>query len=236
QEDHYGPEIGFADAYLDLVPDGELVLIKFSDGGTSMARHWAPPGTQGDLPNGGPVYINFYNELDLAFAELDARGYEYTVEGAIWMQGESDSGHGWRADLHDDQLPVFISDLRTYVGNPEMPYIIGRIANNNLGYDEIVRDTQVMIANTDPYACWVDTDDLTKLDLYHYDEASTLLLGERFAKALRRLTTPRGDANLDGQVDVEDVYQWNQNPSDENCDGVIDSADLGVVMTAVRGE
>ncbi len=236
QADHYGPEIGFADAYLKLVPDSQLVLIKFTDGGTSMGRDWAPPGTISNLPNGGLVYQAFYSELNLAFAELDARGYQYTVDGTIWMQGESDASRSWQANYHDEQLAIFISDLRDYVGDPEMPYIIGRIADNDLGFDEIVRDTQVMIANTDPFACWVDTDDLTKLDFYHYDEASTLLLGERFARTLRRLTSVPGDANLDGRVDVEDVHHWNQNPSDENCDGVVDAADLEVVMLGVRGE
>ncbi|MEM9660672.1 MAG: sialate O-acetylesterase, partial [Planctomycetota bacterium] len=234
--DHFGPEIGFAHAYLDLVPDGELVLIKFTDGGTSMGVDWAPPGTISDLPDGGLVYQAFYQELDAAFAELDARGYDCTVEGTIWMQGESDAGRSWQANYHDVQLPIFIDNLRSYIGNAEMPYIIGRIADNNLGYDDIVRQTQVAIANTDPFACWVDTDDLTKLDLYHYDEASTLLLGQRFAEKLRRLTTPRGDANLDGVADVEDVYHWHRHPSDENCDGVTDSADLEVVMASVRGE
>lgn len=236
QAEHFGPEIGFADAYLDLVPDGQLVFIKFADGGTSMGRDWSPPGTNTSLPDGGAVYNAFYDELDLAFAELDARGYEYTVEGTIWMQGESDTSRSWQANLHNVQLTQFIADLRAYVGNPAMPYIIGRIADNDLGFDEIVRNTQVSIADADPDACWVDTDDLTKLDFYHYDEASTLLLGRRFAEALRRLTTVRGDANLDGTVDIDDVHFWNQNPTDENCDGVIDAADLEVVMTGVRAE
>lgn len=234
--DHYGPEIGFADTYIDLIPDSELVLIKFTDGGTSLHVDWVPPGMNPSFPNGGALYNLFYDELDLALAQLDALGYQYEFEGAIWMQGESDADRAGRANPHQNELTRFIADLREYTGNPTLPYIIGRVANNNLGFDQIVRAAQVAVADADPYACWVDTDDLPKLDFFHYNEAATLLLGERFAKTLRRLTTVRGDANLDGVVDVEDLYHWNQNPSDENCDGVINAADLEVVMIGVRGE
>ncbi len=231
----FGPEIGFTDTYLRLLPSDLLVLIKFTDGGTSLHVDWVPPGLNPAFPNGGALYNDFYDELDLALGILDAQGYQYTIDGAIWMQGESDADRASRANPHQAELTAFIADLRAYAGNPEMPYVIGRIFDNDLGFDEIVRDAQVAVADADPFACWVDTDDLTKLDFFHYDEPSTLLLGERFANAIRRLTTPRGDANLDGIVDVEDVYHWHQNPSDENCDGVIDRADVEIVETAVRG-
>lgn len=233
---YFGPEISFADAYEKLLGDDLLVIIKYAAGGTSMHVDWVPPGENPARPNGGPVYNDFMAELDLVFGQLDAAGYDYTVEGMIWMQGESDTDRNNRSAAYFNDLSALIDVVRTRVANPEMAFIIARILDNDFGFDERVRDAQVLIGETDPFACWIDTDDLTKLDIVHYDEPSILTLGNRFANALRRLTGPRGDANLDGIVDIEDVHHWTQNPSDENCDGVVDQADLDVVMESVRSE
>ena len=45
---------------------------------------------------------------------------------------------------------------------------------------------------------------------------------------------PLGDVNRDGKADIDDLYEWTQNPVDLNCDGVADQADMDIVIAAVR--
>ncbi|MEO1583396.1 MAG: sialate O-acetylesterase [Planctomycetota bacterium] len=233
---YFGPEVSFGEAYKRLVGDDLVVLVKFADGGTSLHDHWVPPGRNGSHPNGGPVYQRFFDELDTVLARLDAEGYTYSFDGMLWMQGESDADRFHRASRYEGHLNALIADVRAYTGQADLPFIIGRIKTSDLGYDAMVQDAQVSIGQSDPWACWIDTNDLDKYDRYHYDEPGVIELGRRFANSLQRLSTPRGDANLDGRVDIEDLYHWTQNPSDENCDGIIDAADRDLVMAAVRND
>lgn len=232
----FGPEITIADELERLFPGDQIALIKFTKGGTSIYDNWAPPGANPALPAGGNVWNEFVPELDLALGTLDAAGYQYSVEGMLWMQGESDGDQSFRANNYNQRLTAFIAAVRGYFADPELPFVLGRVQNAGQPFIATVRLAQQQVAEADPFAMWFDTDDLVRFDTFHYDEPSVITLGARFADRLRRFMDPIADIDLDGDVDVDDVHAWHQAPADLDGNGAADESDLQRVITAVRAE
>lgn len=58
-----------------------------------------------------------------------------------------------------------------------------------------------------------------------------IVVGDPLARA--RLSSD--DINGDGRFDIEDLYAWNQNPTDLNRDGVADGDDLALLERSIRG-
>jgi iduronate 2-sulfatase len=61
----FGPEIGFASALSEALPDKRFALIKGSRGGTSLRADWNP-GIKDDPKSQGVVYRNFMETVRLA--------------------------------------------------------------------------------------------------------------------------------------------------------------------------
>lgn len=104
------------------------------------------------------------------------------------MQGESDSDKEYRAKAYAKNLTSFISSMRYFVDDPEMPFILGRIRDAGQPHADMVRQAQVDVANNIPNVYWFDTDDLPFLpDGIHYNEAGMIELGHRFADVVMSL-------------------------------------------------
>lgn len=229
----FGPELGFGAEIAELYPHDRIAIIKYAVGGTNLYSQWTTPDNE--FPDGGPMWNELLDTLTAAFGELGTLNHNYTIEAFLWMQGESDGDRRFRARDYDEKLTDFIAEIRAFLGEPEMPFILGRVRDAGQPYIEDVRIAQVTVADADPWACWFDTDDLNFLpDGIHYDEPGMLTLGQRFAERLYVFLDPRGDVNRDGVADVDDLYDWTQNPVDLNCDGVADQADMDIVVEAVR--
>jgi hypothetical protein len=100
------------------------------------------------------------------------------------MQGESDSSASSSYARH---LEILIAELRKDIGAPSLPAVIGRVAPNESEGRECVRRAQMEVAEADPLAVWVDTDDLVRFDGTHFDAQSTLTLGHRMAEAWQQM-------------------------------------------------
>lgn len=232
-EFYFGPELAFGERVAELYPHDQIAIIKYAVGGTTLYVDWTTPDNE--FPEGGPMWNQLLDTITASLGELTSQGHEYTIEGFLWMQGESDGDRRYQARAYDDKLIDFISEIRLFLGEPEMPFVLGRVRNAGQPYIEDVRLAQVTVADADPFACWFDTDDIAFLpDGIHYDEEGMLTLGQRFADRLYVFLDPIGDVNRDGKTDVDDLYEWTQNPVDLNCDGVVDDADMDIVVTAVR--
>ena len=231
----FGPELSFGRELVEMYPDEQVLLIKFAVGGTDLYSQWTTP--TGEFPMGGPLWIQLKLTIDNALNDLLAQGYEYQIDGFLWMQGESDADKQFRANAYQTKLTNFIASMRTHTGRADMPFVLGRIRNAGQPHAQKVRDAQVAVATADPNTCWFDTDDLPWLpDGIHYDEPSMITLGQRFADNLVVFLDPLGDVNRDGRADVDDLYEWTQNPIDLNCDGVANQADMDIVIDAIRNE
>ena len=52
----------------------------------------------------------------------------YTIRGAIWYQGETDSGSG-RAALYERLFPALITDWRARWGEDDFPFLFAQISS-----------------------------------------------------------------------------------------------------------
>ncbi|HED54353.1 MAG TPA: hypothetical protein ENJ00_09175 [Phycisphaerales bacterium] len=231
----FGPELSFGQELIDLYPNDQVLIVKYAVGGTNLYADWTTPTNE--FPDGGPMWQQLLVTFDDMFNALNAAGYPYTIEAFIWMQGESDGDKRFRANAYETKLTNFIAGVRSELGEPQLPFILGRVRDAGEPHIAKVRLAQQVVADADPWACWFDTDDLNFLpDGIHYDAPGQITLGQRFADHMYVFLEPRGDINRDGVADVEDLYEWTQNPVDLNCDGVADQADMDIVIDNVRAD
>jgi len=183
---YFGPELAFGSDVSLASPEEQVVIIKFAVGGTDMFEYWTTPTRE--FPNGGVLWNQLQDVMGEAFTKLDTMGYDYHVEAFLWMQGESDSDKKYRAKAYAKNLTSFISSMRYFVDDPEMPFILGRIRDAGQPHADMVRQAQVDVANNIPNVYWFDTDDLPFLpDGIHYNEAGMIELGHRFADVVMSL-------------------------------------------------
>jgi len=116
-EGHFGPEVRFA---RELKKVGyNPAIFKYTKGATGLARDWKSPG------NGG-IYDRMTLSLDSAIRQLEETGFEVTVRGFIWIQGESDAGEEATAQAYSSNLKQLIGDLReNVVQAPDLKIILG---------------------------------------------------------------------------------------------------------------
>ena len=182
--DGFGPEISFGRTLADRAPAGKSVaLIKHSKGGTDLARDWSP--------DGGPETRKLLQKVTTALEKLRNEGHVPSVRGFIWMQGERDATSDNDAGAYKQNLIAFIQHVRVAFADVSLPFVIGRIKAPQKPHRDLVRKAQETVANVVPDISWVDTDDLTLLDIVHYDARSLVELGRRFADAVDRSTRPR---------------------------------------------
>jgi len=208
EQPFFGPEITLARKIYQSGSD--LMIFKCAVGGTDLANDWNKSNS-GDFP----LYKIMMEQLDTAFVRLNEAGIDFKIAGFFWMQGESDAADTYRANAYENNLRLFIQNIRTDLNSPELPFIIGRIGNKMgapLIHYEIVRTAQVHVAETDPFVEWIDTDDFSMVsDNLHYDSQGLIDLGERIAAAY--LTLPTGQIEKNREYLSEyTLYQNYPNP------------------------
>ncbi len=154
---------------------GDIRLIKYARGGTSMVSSWAP---------GLSLYNTLVGVIEAATNSLS--GQDYSLEGFLWMQGEADAKTSSAANAYESNLTNLISSLREHFSAPNMRAIIGRIQDDiplaTYVYANTIRTAQVAVGTNDVYANWVDTDTLAlQGDDLHYTSAGYIDLGELMA-------------------------------------------------------
>jgi len=180
---YIGPEVTFGHD-LKAEHNGKIALIKYSVGGTALYYRWH--ARDGDL------YIGLMDIITYALSHLDP-AYEPEIAGMIWMQGESDTAYTHSVAMaYQQNLTSFIQCVREDLNEPNMPFVIGRIAMAYpWPYGNIVRQAQYNVSQTVPHTAMINTDDLTfNADKVHYDGAGQMVLGSRFADAMVPLLLP----------------------------------------------
>ena len=180
----FGPEVTFGRAIADASPTTKYALIKYAAGGTALYNDWAP-GT-------GAEYTAFRNTVAAGLAALHAAGHTTEIIGMAWHQGESDAIEGRQAN-YASNLTAFIADIRSRYG-AGLPFLIGEIRRSNGAAFVTVADAQISVASADPKAVFIPASDLSFLDTYHFDAASQITLGQRFAAGYAELAAGSGDS------------------------------------------
>ena len=186
-EGRFGPELAFGRAMKKAYPDDEIYLIKKAAGGTSLHKHWKVTDGQ------GPLLRSFLTMAKAALKNLDKERVSYTIEGMLWMQGESDADQGKGAE-YEESLEDFIKEMRREFKVRKMPFVMGRILptfDRPEGNGPLVRAAQEKIAEDDEKVACFDTDDFERINKGHYNHKGQLELGETFAEHLLDLVKKR---------------------------------------------
>jgi iduronate 2-sulfatase len=172
----FGPEVAFGRGMADHLKGKKVALIKFAEGGTSLAKDWNP-----DVKD--RLYPAFLDFTKKSLKELKDGGHTYTLRGMIWHQGESDAA--LTADEYEKLLTAFIARVRTDLDAPELPFGIGEVYDN--GKRDAVRAAQKATSEKVKGVFFVPADDLKTFDGgTHFDAASQIELGERFATGMAK--------------------------------------------------
>ena len=184
----FGPEIGFAQRFLELMPLEELCLIKYAVGGSSLLaweRDWsAERAAIADDANKGALYPRLIRHVKRVTGGADRH-----LLACLWMQGESDSRYQLAAAEYQENLTALIAHIREDLRQPDLQFVMGLVnpMPDRFAHLSTVRAAQRQLARTMPHVSLVDTDGLTRHeDELHYDSAGQLELGRRFAEQLFR--------------------------------------------------
>ncbi len=177
------PNVSFTPTVKKAFPDDEVIVIKDAQGGQPIRRwfkNWKPP--EGidfkDKKKNGTLYDRLMQKV-----RKTIDGKKVDTVSFVWMQGERDAKTKLSA-VYEESLRGLVQQLRKDLKRPDITVVIGRLSDHldgNKHWDK-VRAAQVKVAETDPLADWVDTDDLNgPKDGLHYNKEGYAELGERFA-------------------------------------------------------
>lgn len=170
----FGPEVSFGRGMADHFKGKPVALIKYTEGGTSLQKDWNP-----DVKD--RLYAAFLDFTKKSLKALKDKGHTYTIRGMIWHQGESDASLS--AEEYGKLLTTFIGRVRTDLELPDLPIGIGEVIDN--GKRDSIRTAQKATAEKVKGVYFVPVDGLKSSDGgTHFDTASQITLGERFAAGM----------------------------------------------------
>lgn len=219
----YGSELSFGNAMAARIP-GKVAILKVAANGTSLATRWMPGQNDSEA-----LYAWMIEKVNSSLDQLRGLGYQPTVAGFVWIQGEGDAGAQDRALAYGANLTTLVSALRTDLGVPNLPVVLNELhADVARVYRNEVRQGQRAAAAADPNMHIVNGDDLGLLsDSVHFLSTTHIEMGRRLADLL----APSADFNYDGVVNAADLAVWKSSAGvnrlgDGNSDGVTDGADF----------
>lgn len=126
---HFGPEFQFGRTLGDAL-EGEVLLIKTAWGGKSLFEDFRPPSSGGTV---GPYYTLMLEQVREALANIEhdfpaSRADGYELAGFVWYHGWNDGCDPERAaPEYEANLVNLIRDVRTDLGAPALPVVIGEL-------------------------------------------------------------------------------------------------------------
>lgn len=157
-----GPGYGFAKAMLENDRSITIGLIVNAKGGSKIEQ-WKR-GTK------------FYNEA-VRRTKIAMQGG--TLKGILWHQGESNRED---PDTYPEQLKALIQNLREDLGVENLPFVAGQVNNLPKINEAIAKLPEEVDA-----AAYVSSGDLKCTDRWHFDTASALIMGKRYAEEMQAL-------------------------------------------------
>lgn len=126
----FGPELFFGVELVKNYPKQDYLIIKRSQGGTSLYGAWNPNWSfekasifnEQDKPK---LYQDFIDLVDAELAELHPDSYE--IVGMLWVQGETDSNTSngsVAANTYHLNLENLINSVRGHYDIPDLPFLI----------------------------------------------------------------------------------------------------------------
>lgn len=182
----FGLGLPFAREYLRHHPGLTVGLIPCASGGKRI-----------DLLNrGSNIYRSSLGKTRLALGTG-------TIKGVLWHQGEADTISDERADSYEVKLHQLIADLRVDLGIEDLPFIAGNLGElygigetrDRATPDKVRRIEKIKgilkrVPEEVEHTGSVNSTGLAYCDApkcTHFDKASYIILGQRYAKAYEEL-------------------------------------------------
>lgn len=204
----FGPELGMGETLASRYPkDGDSrksVIIKYTACGSTFTDHWYSASMLDDEVLSeklnltqirvnekteevtGPLTNNLYQLIDSTIAQLEGEGYETVIDGAVFLHGEQDAKYDDNMAIYEDALKYFIQDLRTYVGDADMPFVITEALTNSAKYSNELRSIQKRVAESVANTTLISATDLytNTFEPWHFGAESNFVLGNRISAEL----------------------------------------------------
>jgi hypothetical protein len=177
----FDPELSFTPALENAFGKTNVVVVKDAERGQSISRWYKKwKSAIGKTPKDtGDLYDRLMTKVKEAI-----KGKTVSTITFIWMQGESDTLKR-QGEVYLASLQGLRKQIQDDLKRNDINFVIGRISDHGNANSQwtLVRNAQVMVAEVDPMAAWVDTDDLNgpHNDL-HYTKDGYDKLGQRFAE------------------------------------------------------
>ncbi len=181
----FGPGISFAEAYVADKPGVVVGLIPMAWGGKSIEQ----------LGRGSGIYND-------AIRHTKAAMQAGTLKGVLWHQGESDTVEQTRTDAYEKKLHRLIEDVRKDLGGPQLPFIVGNLAEfygtglDHKAPDRVARIDKIKeilrrLPEKVPHTGFVESTGCSPAARakVHFDRKSCVLLGKRYAKVYADMIT-----------------------------------------------
>ncbi|MEM6820354.1 MAG: sialate O-acetylesterase [Verrucomicrobiota bacterium] len=183
----FGVDLPFGEILGDK-HEGEYGIIKIARGSTSIVKHWHPDETRTDEK----LYDHFVQNAQAAIQDLEKEGYNVTIKGFFWYQGEGDCAprEEKAAMEYGKNLRRIREKVREDFESPDLPFIAVRIHPQKERWEkhkDKVRDHIVAVCEEDPKSAWIDVDDLKHLDKVHLGTKGLFTLADRFYEAWVKL-------------------------------------------------
>jgi len=158
---HLDPDISFTPTVAEEFGEDNVIVVKDAQGGRPI-RQWYKQwkSIEGDQPEKtGELYDRLMKKVGKAI-----KGENIKTVTFVWMQGERDAKKEW-GEVYKSSLKGLFNQLRKDLGRDDINFVIGRLSdfdmdNSKYPHWTMVRQAQVEVANSEPLAAWVNTDDL----------------------------------------------------------------------------
>ena len=188
----FGAELGLGRTLADAYPDRNTLIIKYTDGGTNLHTQWA---------EGGSRYTTFVDTVQTALGKLDDVGDSYTMQGMVWLQGESDAGNTTNANAYQVNLVDLIDRVRTDLfDGADAPFVLTRLSDNQYSGSLsagvlAVRAAQTNVSTLLANVATIDTDDDALFTSYatapiHFDANGQINIGNALGQQFVSLSVP----------------------------------------------
>ncbi len=175
-----GAGLAFAQAHLEKHPKSRVALIPCAAGGTRISK-WQ---------RGQRLYEEAVRRAKLALGQ-GPEG-KTRIVGALWLQGEADSADQNRIDAYPGLLSAMITDLRTDLDIPDLPFVACTIGELRDSIERRKKINGILLSLPElvPDTACVDGRDQkgTIGDNVHFDTAAQEEFGRRFSRKLDGLT------------------------------------------------
>lgn len=219
----FGPELGIGETLASRYQKGDMeyksVIVKYTGSGSTFISDWYSKSAVEDkelyeqlddsqireLEDGsftGPLTHNLYQLIDHTKAYLADFGYNVVVDGAAFVHGEQDAKFDENMAIYEKALEYFIKDLRDYVGNSDLPFVVTEALTNSADYSNELRAIQNRVATKMNNVSFVMASDLytNTFEPWHFGAESNNVLGNRIAAEIISHNDNRVIESIDEEV------------------------------------